>query len=99
MSTGAPATGGGRLGERLVEAGVATSLQVERALAAQRSVRGRLGYHLVTTAGVEPGALSDFLDGELEQGRQPGPGDAADPAVLATVPPRIAHVYNVYPLA
>jgi len=84
------------LGDRLVDAGVATRRQIDEALKAQRRGRGRLGWHLVRTAGVSATMLSEFLEKHLDSAGGP-PKGAAD--VLALLPARIAHLHNVYPLS
>lgn len=84
------------LGDRLVDAGVATRRQVDEALKAQRRGRGRLGWHLVRIAGVSPSALGDFLEKHLDSAGGPPKGA---PEVLAVLPARIAHLHNIYPLS
>jgi hypothetical protein len=84
------------LGDRLVDAGVATRRQIDEALKAQRRGRGRLGWHLVRAAGVSPAALGDFLEKHLDSAGGPPKGSAD---VLGVLPARIAHLHNVYPLA
>lgn len=87
-----------RFGERLVAAGLATPLQVDKALAAQRLVRGSLGYHLVRLGEIPPAALSEFLDKEIAAGRLGAPEPPDGGAGLEALPARLAHLFNVYPL-
>ena len=84
------------LGDRLIDAGVATRRQVEEALKAQRTRRGRLGWHLVRVAGVSPGALADYLEKHVDLVGGPPKGSKD---VLDVLPARLAHLHNVYPLA
>lgn len=88
-----------KLGERLVDAGLITSAQLQEALRHQRIAGGRMGSNLVALGFITEDVLMDFLAQQTGVPRVDLREVEIPLEVLKRVPRRLAEQLNVMPLA
>ncbi|GMA57598.1 type II secretion system protein E [Alicyclobacillus sacchari] len=86
-----------RMGEILVEAGLLTSEQLQKALADQRESQSRLGDVLINNGYITESQLVEVLEFQLGIPHVVLSNMRIDPAVLQLVPERLVESYQVIP--
>lgn len=86
------------LGEMLLEAGLITQPQLEKALEESKEGKGRLGFYLIQDGAIEEKALLPFLEKQYGVKAVNVDDVQIDESVLQLIPPDVAVKYEVLPL-
>jgi len=86
------------MGELLLREGILTEGQLAKALEAQRSSGGRLGYHLIRLGYVNVQRLSQFMRDSMGLIPYDLPQWVKDPTVMDLIPGNLAQFYQVVPV-
>ena len=86
------------MGELLLREGILTEAQLAKALDAQKSSGGRLGYHLIRLGYVNVQRLSQFMRDSMGLIPYDLPQWIKDPTVIDLIPGNLAQFYQVVPV-